>query len=252
MGLKTIIIDDESDAISSLKLIINEYLPELELIATFNNPIIAKKEIPELKPDLVFLDINMPAMNGFELLDNIKEHNFKIIFITAFDEFAIKAFKYSAIDYILKPVDIDQLISTISKIKKEEPSLNNFNLNYNKFLNFLNHHKTKKLMVSTLDDVHYLDTDDIIYIHAEGSYAKIIRNNNSPILVSKNLKDFESQLHYEHFFRSHNSYLINLNFVKKFLKSDGGSIEMSNGDITPISKRKRNEFNEIMIKIFNL
>ncbi len=247
MELKTVIIDNELDAISSLELLINEYLPELDLIATFDNPLKALDALPNLKPDLIFLDISMSQMSGFELLDNIKDLNFKLIFITAYDEYAIKAFRYNAIDYILKPIDIDILIDAVSKIVKSKSAGYSTNYNYDKFLDYLNTNNTqKKITVSTKEEVYYLAIDDIIYVHAEGSYAKIFLNNNNPILVSKNLKEIENQLIFDSFFRVHKSYLINLNYIQKFLKSDGGSVEMKNGDLVPISKRKRIEFNEKM------
>ena len=251
MGLRTIIIDDELDAISALELIIRDYLPELELVASFDDPLIALDLLPDLKPDLVFLDITMPKMSGFELLDSIKNRSFNLIFVTAFDEFALNAFKYSAVDYILKPIDIDQLIASISKITKKGNEVKELNLKYDKLLEYINSNKQQKITVSTRDEVYYLNHDDIIYINADGSYAKIFLNANSPILISKGLKDIESQLINNIFFRVHKSYLININYVNKLLKSDGGSIEMSNGDLIPISKRKRAEFDEKMNKIFS-
>jgi len=247
LGLKTIIIDDELHSIEQIETIIGEYLPELELIATFNNPLKALNSIVNLNPDLIFLDISMPQMSGFDFLDNIKEKNFKVVFITAYDEYAIKAFKYNAIDYLLKPIDLDILIDTVARIIKTCDIEGNSNTNYDKLLDYLNPSNTpQKIAVSTRDEVYYIALDEIIYIQAEGSYAKIILNGKNSILLSKGLKDIENQLMFDIFFRTHKSYLINLNYVKKFLKTDGGSVQMSNGDLIPISKRKRIEFNDKM------
>ncbi len=245
MEIKTVIIDDELDSISSLELIINDYLPELKVIETFSNPLRALDALPNLKPDLLFLDISMPQMSGFELIDNLPELNFNIIFITAFDEYAIKAFRYSAIDYIIKPIDIDILIDAISKIIKPVYTNNQTNQKYDKLLEYINKNNAqRKITVSTKEEVFYILPDDIIYVRAEGSYAKIVLNENKPILVSKTLKDIEKLLILNNFFRVHKSYLINLNYVKKILKNGGGNIQMTNGELIPISIRKRSEFNK--------
>jgi len=245
LEIKTVIIDDELDSISSLELIINDYLPELKVIETFSNPLRALDALPNLKPDLLFLDISMPQMSGFELIDNLPELNFNIIFITAFDEYAIKAFRYSAIDYIIKPIDIDILIDAISKIIKPVYTNNQTNQKYDKLLEYINKNNAqRKITVSTKEEVFYILPDDIIYVRAEGSYAKIVLNENKPILVSKTLKDIEKLLILNNFFRVHKSYLINLNYVKKILKNGGGNIQMTNGELIPISIRKRSEFNK--------
>lgn len=247
LEIKTVIIDDEPHVISSLEAVINDYLPELNIIGAFDNPLKALAELPSLNPDLIFLDISMTQMSGFELLDNIKELNFKVIFITSFDEYAIKAFRYSAVDYILKPIDLDILIDAVSKVVKSANKGTYTDHSYGKLLDYINTNNIQqKIVVPTKNEVFYLLPNDIIYVSAEGSYAKIFLNDNSPILVSKTLKDIESQISFDNFLRIHKSFLINVNFVKKFLKTDGGSVQMTNGDQIPISKRRRIEFNKKM------
>jgi len=246
--MRTLIIDDEPDAVNALKIIIEEFLPELTIVGSFSDPIKAIEGIPKLNPELVFLDINMPGLNGFELLESLPHRDFKTIFVTAYDEYALKAFKYSAIDYILKPIDIDELISAVQRAISSNNTVTNKSdeTKYEKLFQTVNKKQSEKLVVSTYEGIYYINPLNIIYIQADSSYSKIIFKNDEPLFVAKSLKEFEELLQANNFFRNHHSYLINLNFVRKYTRVDGGNIEMSNGDQIPLARRKKNEFYEFM------
>jgi len=248
--MRTLIIDDEPDALNALKIIIEEFLPKLEIIASFSDPVKALEEIPGLSPELVFLDINMPGLNGFELLESLKVRNFKTIFVTAYDEYAIKAFKYSAIDYILKPIDIDELISAVKRAVGLNTHIDETDeIKYKKLFESINNKLLEKLVVSTYEGIYYIEPKDVIYIQADGNYSKVTFKYTQALLVAKSLKEFEELLPSSNFFRNHHSFLINLNFVRKYTRTDGGSIEMTNGDQIPLARRKKNEFYDLMKKV---
>ncbi len=249
--MRTLIIDDEPDAVNALKIIIEEFVPELTIVGSFSDPIKALEGIPQINPELIFLDINMPGLNGFELLESLPHRNFKTIFVTAYDEYAIKAFKYSAVDYILKPIDIDELILAINRaIAVKSPiSDESDEGKYSKLLHSVNNNRPDKLVISTYEGIYYIDPSNVIYIQADGGYSKIIFKDNDPLFVAKSLKEFEELLKTNNFFRNHHSFLINLNFVRKYTRVDGGNIEMINGDQIPLARRKKNEFYDFMKSI---
>ncbi len=245
--MRTLIIDDEPDAVNALKIIIEEFIPELNVIGSFSDPLQARDEIPKMNPELVFLDINMPGLSGFELLESLQNRNFKTIFITAYDEYAIKAFKYSAVDYILKPIDIDELVAAVKRATNvNNPSTEQTDNKYKKLFESIRNDRPQKLVVSTYEGIYYIDAEDVIYIQADGNYSKLIFKETEPLFVAKGLKEFEELLPTSNFFRNHHSFLINLNFVRKYTRVEGGSVEMINGDQIPLARRKKNEFYDLM------
>ena len=249
--IKVVIIDDEQDAINSIELIINEYCSNAEVIGTASSAVEGRTVILAQKPDLVFLDIEMPRGNGFDLLEMLPERNFEIIFITAYNNFAIKAFKYSAIDYILKPIDIDEFIEAVDRAEKrialyKETQIDRNKDKYNLLLENIQTNKPTKIMVPTSEGQTYIEITNINRIEAEGSYSTIFLRSDKKILVSKNLKEFENMLSDNDFFRPHNSHLINLEYVKKYVLKDGGYIEMTDKTIVPISRRRKESFIEKM------
>ncbi|OQX96962.1 MAG: hypothetical protein B6I20_13675 [Bacteroidetes bacterium 4572_117] len=248
--MRTLIIDDEPDAIDALRIIIEELLPELEIIGSYSNSTEALEDIPQLNPGLVLLDINMPGLNGFELLESLKDRNFKTIFITAYDDYAIKAFKYSAVDYILKPIDIDELVSAVKRsISPNKGPGESDELKYKKLFEIIKGNQSEKLVITTYDGTYYIDPQDVIYVQADSNYSSFIFNNAKELFVAKGLKDFADLLPSTYFFRSHHSFLINLNFVRRYMRNEGGSIEMVNGAQIPLARRKKNEFYDLMKKL---
>ena len=236
--LNIVLIDDENDALEALEWKLINHI-EKATITKCNSPIKAIKVIENLKPDIVFLDIQMPEMDGFTLIENLTYRNFNLIFTTAHDEFALKAIKVSAIDYLLKPVDRDELIAAIGKIRMQEKDalledklellLGNLNKNHD------------KINISADGKVYLLDKDEVVMLKSDKSYTTIYLTSDQEIVVSKTLKEVEKKFQFSQFYRVHNSYLINLNHVKEYLKGLGGELIMTNGETASISRTKKAE-----------
>lgn len=242
---KVLIVDDEKDALEALEWKLNTYIKDVD-ITLCNSPIKALTLINEIKPDIVFLDIHMPEMDGFTFLDKLSHRNFNLIFTTAHNEFAIKAFKVSAVDYLLKPVDKDELIAAVEKVKlsKEQPKEDN--ALENKLQMLLNNlgpttSSNEKIHISADGKVYLLEKEEVVMMEADKSYTTIYLNNGQEIVVSKTLKEVEKSFQFPRFYRVHNSYLINLDHVKEYLKGLGGELIMSNGKTASISRSKKAE-----------
>ena len=241
--LITIIIDDESDAVDFISSIIEEYCPDLQVSGQAYNVKEGVKLINEVKPELVFLDVEMPNGTGFDLLTHFPEKNFDVIFITAFNHYAIKAIKFSAVDYILKPININEFIEAVNRVT-DKRSNNTFidNENIEALLENIRSLHPTRLVIPTSDGREYLNPNDIIRIEADRSYSWFFIINRHKILVSKHLKEFQDLLNDRNFFRPHNSHLINLDFVKKYVRHDGGYIEMTDGAQVPVSRNRKDLF----------
>lgn len=247
--LKVVIIDDEPDAVQFIRGIIEEYCPGLKITGTANSARDGVTVITQTQPDLVFLDVQMPHGTGFDLLSSFPKKTFDVIFITAYNHYAIQAIKFSAVDYILKPVNISELIEAVNKVEQKRSNREYRNLDYSNLLENLMAPKPTKLAIPTNDGIEYLNTTDIIRIEADRSYSWFFLTDKRKYLVSRNLKEYQELLQDIDFFRPHNSHLINMNFVKKFIRHEGGYIEMSDGSTVPISRGKRDLFLLQMAKI---
>lgn len=232
MKIKAIIIDDEVRARVALQLLIEEYCPNIEILEQCETLAEGIRAIHKHSPNLVFLDIEMPGHSGLELFDFFHEEdiNFSIIFTTAYSQYAIKAFKFSAIDYILKPINPEELVEAVKrfqKIKSENIKVLKDNLNQNKL---------NKIAVPTGNSIVFLKTNQILYVKGEGSYCEIVLLNGEKMICSRYLKNFEDILSsYTNFLRVHKSYIANLNYVNIYNKSDGGNLEFNNKTCIPIS-----------------
>jgi two-component system LytT family response regulator len=245
MKIKALIIDDESKSRKSLAQKLSDYCPEIEVTGEAQNGEEGIAAIGQHRPDLIFLDIEMPKMNGLQMLEQLNDFEGAIIFTTAYNEYAIRAFKYSAFDYLLKPIDIQELKSSINRLKAKPSRQTTDETGQLKLL--LEHLKgvpglPKKIAVHTQDALHFFEFDEIIRLEANSNYTFLYFANGSKMLASKTLKEFEELLPQKQFFRVHHSTIINLKFVKKYLKSDGGSIEMADGSLVDISRRKKDDF----------
>ena len=237
--LQILLVDDEKDALEALEWKLNNYIDNIE-VTTCNSPIKAIEIINTQKPDVVFLDIQMPEMDGFSMIEAVDYKDFNLIFTTAHDEFALKAIKVSAIDYLLKPVDKDELVASMEKIhksKKEDLLENKLQL----LLNNLNTGNNDKINISADGKVYLLDKDDVVMLKSDKSYTTIFLKSEQQILVSKTLKEVEKKFNFPEFFRVHNSYLINLNHIKEYLKGLGGELIMTNGLTASISRNRKAE-----------
>lgn len=236
-----IIIDDEVKGRIALSQKLHDYCSDVRLVGEAENGEEGIRLIEKLRPDIVFLDIEMPRMNGFEMLLRLPQKNFDLIFTTAYDQYAIKAIKYAAFDYLLKPIDIEELKLAVSK------SNNLQNRNTEKMLEVLNQNlrgKTSlnKIAISSMDGLLFFNINDIVHLEASNNYTTIYFMNRPKLLASKTLKDFEDLLPPDIFFRTHHSHLINLNYIKRYIKGDGGQIEMQNGNYIDVSRRKKEDF----------
>lgn len=235
--MKAIIIDDEKRARISLTYILQEYCPEVTVVAECENLPEGIKAIRKQQPDIVLLDIEMPGHSGLELLDFFDENevNFSIIFTTAYNEYALKAFKFSAVDYLLKPIIPEELAEAIQRVAKQKQRFENFRA----FKENLQQETLTKIAVPSGNTLLFLETNKIMYIKGEGAYSEVFCNDRTKQLISRNLKNFEDILCSDsRFLRIHKSYIVNFNFVTAFNKSDGGSIVLENKIQIPVSPDK--------------
>lgn len=237
--LQILIVDDEKDALEALEWKLNNYVENIE-VTTCESPIKAIDIINNEQPDVVFLDIQMPEMDGFTMIEKLDYRDFNLIFTTAHDEFALKAIKVSAIDYLLKPVDKDELLAAMDKIKTSEDEGDLLENKLQLLLNNLND-TSDKINISADGKVYLLDKDDVVMLKSDKSYTTIYLKTEQQILVSKTLKEVEKKFQFSQFFRVHNSYLINLNHVKEYLKGLGGELIMTNGLTASISRNRKAE-----------
>lgn len=247
--LKTLIVDDEADAVNFIRSIIMEYCPKLKVIGTASNANDGVKMILEHQPELVFLDVEMPHGSGFDLLAQFPNKLFDVVFITAFNQYALKAIKFSAVDYILKPINISEFIEAVDKVIGKRTHSYNQNINYGELLENLKSTLPTKLAIPTSEGMEYLNTREIIRIEADRSYCWFYLTEKRKRLVSKNLKEYKDLLSDRNFFRPHNSHLVNLEFVKKYVRQEGGYIEMTDGAQIPVSRVKRELFLQEMARL---
>jgi two-component system LytT family response regulator len=241
--LKTIVIDDEPDSVDFIISIIGEYCPELEVAGKAYSGDEGVRIIEETGPDLVFLDVEMPKGTGFDLLTRFTVKEFDVVFITAFNHYAIKAIKFSAVDYILKPVNINEFIEAVEKVvrKRSDASVRG-NDNIRILLENLKSATPSRLAIPTSDGMEYINPRDIIRVEADRSYSWFYLTGNRKLLVSRHLKEFQDLLGDRYFFRSHNSFLINLKHVRKYVRREGGYIEMQDGAQVPVSRNRKDIF----------
>ena len=236
--MKALIVDNEVNIIEGLKILLKEYCPEVTDTHCATELDTAYKIINAEPPDIVFLDIELDEGTGLDLLNRLDVIDFQLVFITAFDQYAVDAFKYSAIDYLLKPIDPDDLTNAVSKaqniIDRQNDQLK-FQVLVNNLKNLSGN--SKKIIVTDRDNIYSVDLSSIVYLQADGPYTKIKRFNDF-IFTSKNLKHFENLLTYAGFFRIHHGYLANLDHMRRFDKVDS-VLEMQNGERIPVSVRKK-------------
>lgn len=248
--IKAVLIDDESSAIRNLTKIIEQFCSEVEIIGSAQGVVEGIKLINEKNPDLVFLDIQMPDGTGFDMLECIKNKTFDLIFVTSYNQHAIKAFKYSAVDYLLKPVDIDELNSAIARIKEKRNSSVSGEY-FKELINNLKGDLPSKIAISSATDKEFISVDQIVRLEASGSYTELYLKNGRKLVASKKIKEFEEILSENSFLRIHNSHVINLHEVKKYNKLDGGWIEMMDGSEIPLARRRKALFDTMMKKLAN-
>lgn len=239
--LTAIIIDDEEMGRIALREKLNNYCPEVEIVGYADDGTSGLELIETLNPDMVFLDIEMPNMGGFEMLAQLKEQSFHLIFTTAYDQYAIKAIRFAAFDYLLKPVDIDELKQAVNRIGKSSSK------DTRQKLEVLQHNMESetlldKIAVPTLEGLLFLNIESMVHLEADSNYTTIHLANGGKEVTSRTLKDYEELLPKSIFFRCHHSHLVNLKSIKRYIKGDGGQIELDNGHFVAVSRRKKDDF----------
>src|SRR5690606_8968360 len=247
--IRAILIDDESNSLEMMEWLLKTYCPQVQVEAMCNSAAKGIEAINKFRPDVIFLDIEMPHMNGFDMLEEFDKLSFDVVFCTAYDQFAIRAFKYSALNYLLKPVDPEDLKETIRRIeeKKMAPSREQLELLLEN-IRKPNKPTAQRIALTTGDGMIFVPTKDILYCNAESNYTNVVLTGGRKILVSKVLKEIDEALAGPDFFRIHNSYLVNLNHITKFVRGDGGYVVMQDGASVSISRSKRQEFMELFEK----
>ena len=236
-------IDDDESNLSSLTEKLNKHCPQVEIIARCSNAAEGIQAIDGLKPDMVFLDIEMPVMNGFVMLQQLSYRDFELIFVTAYDHYAIKAIRYSALDYLVKPVEIEELKSAVNKVTVNH-SRKDRGLQLELLLEYLDKKRPRRITIPTSDGLQFIDLENIVYLEASNNYTNVYLANQQKYLVTRTLKDFEQILPPETFLRIHHSTIINRDFIEKYIRGEGGQVMMRNGIVLDVYKRKKVEFLE--------
>jgi two-component system, LytTR family, response regulator len=243
-ALKAIIVDDEPYCCESLATLLERFCPEVKISAICNSGQEALAAIQEIKPHLVFLDIEMPYMNGFELLEKLPAIDFELVFTTSYDQYAIKAFRFSALDYLLKPVDREELQKAVKKVsgRMQSPIPQQLEI----LLQKINHtnNSIQRIALPTMEGLQLVPINSIISCASEGNYTIFLQKDKQKIVVSRPLKEVEEMLTEHSFLRVHNSYLVNMNEINKYIKGEGGYLMMSDGSTVDVSRSKK----EVLLK----
>jgi len=248
--IKALLVDDEVNNLESLQFLLHNDCEGIEVVGKANNAGQARNWLEHYTADVIFLDINMPGENGFQFLSSLVTQNFKVVFVTAYEEYAIQAIKASALDYILKPVNIVELKAAVEKVKRSlsSPVLAEQNqrlMEY--FLQTVNKKITpKKIALPQLSGISFIEVDDIVSLQGDGNYTVIHLNSMQKLVITKTLKDFEELLDQTQFARIHKSYIVNLKYIKEYSTTDGGIVKMTDGNQWSISRRQLESFLEKM------
>ena len=238
--IKAIIIDDENHCIETLQILLKEYCPQVTVLETCRSAKKGLEAIHKLNPDLVFLDIEMPTMNGFEMLEQFHEIPFAVIFTTSYDQYAIKAIRFSALDYLLKPIDPKELIVAVQKIQTQKalPSAEQFEM----LLKQVHHKGTgfQKIAIPTVEGFELILAENISYCQADDNYTHLHLKNKGKITTCRTLKEIEEQLQdFDFFIRVHHSYLVNLNEVTKYVRGEGGYVILNDASTINVSRSRK-------------
>ncbi|MEO0900041.1 MAG: LytTR family DNA-binding domain-containing protein [Bacteroidota bacterium] len=246
MNLKAVIIEDEEKSRIGLQNLVEDYCHDIQVMATAEDVPKGVKAIVKHKPDVIFLDIEMPQHNGFELFEFFTEPDFEVIFTTAYDQFAVKAFKMSAVDYLLKPIDLGELRAAIEKAR--EKRINQHSLEHLALLkDNMSDSRSDRVALPTQEGYLFVSLHDIVRMEADGNYTKFHLGNEKQILVSKTMKEFEKLFQGNNFFRAHRSHLVNLEWVSKYTRAKAPTLTMKDGTEITLSPSKREAFLQSML-----
>jgi two-component system LytT family response regulator len=247
--ISTVLVDDEKDSIRVLQKLLESYCPQVEVVGTAEGVETALAVIQATRPDLLFLDIEMTQGNAFDLLKQLRPLTFQVIFVTAFDNYAIRAFKYSAVDYLLKPVDIDELVSAVERVAERSQQRTIID-QMQAFLDNMGNFQLaqQKMAVPTIDGLIFINLKEVVRLEATSSYTQIILENREVIMATRTIKDYEDVLPGTLFCRIHNSHIINLQKIEKYHKGRGGYVVLEDGSEIEVASRRRQEFLQRLLK----
>lgn len=242
MKLRTVIVDDEPNAVELLSLRLAENCPNVDIVAKCTSSSQAIESINRLKPNLVFLDIEMPNLNGFQILGAIEEINFAIIFVTAYDQFAVRAFRYNALDYLLKPLDTEELVQSVAKVQKKnvvnQSSLQNLQQQY------LSPFLPERIALPYQNGVIFAPIKDILYCESDNNYTRFFLINGQQHIVLKPLREIQELLEERDFIRIHRQFLVNINYIKKFVRGEGNYVIMDDEKSIPVARAQKEKLRE--------
>jgi two-component system LytT family response regulator len=247
--IRTVLIDDETDSIRVLQKLLETYCPQVEVVGTADGVETGLEVIQATRPDLLFLDIEMTQGNAFDLLNRLQPMTFQIIFVTAFDNYAIRAFKYSAVDYLLKPVDIDELVGAVRRVAERSQQKNIVD-QMQVFLENMGNYSLaqQKMAVPTVGGLIFINLREVVRLEAKSSYTQIKLENGEVVMATRTIKDYEDILPETLFCRIHNSHIINLQKIEKYHKGRGGYVVLEDGSEIEVASRRRQEFLRRLLK----
>lgn len=240
--IKAILIDDELNSLQNLQQKLEGFCPDVAIVAATQKPEEGLILIRQHQPDVVFLDIEMPKMSGFRMLEELGEYDFDIIFTTAYNHYSVDAIRISAFDYLVKPIGIEELQHAVERLSKSLHKQTKEKIDILKKSLSDNRSQDDKIAISTSEGIEFIPIKNIIHIESKSNYSKIFLMDGKSIIVTKILKDFEEMLLPYNFYRVHNSHLINLNYIQKYVRSQGGHVQLQDGTLIDISRRKKEEF----------
>ena len=251
--IRVVLVDDEVQSCKSLAIKLKDIAEDIEIAGTFHHPDKAIPGIRKLRPELVFLDIEMPGMNGFQMLEKMEEFDFEVIFVTAYDEYTLNALRISALDYLLKPVDTELLKNALARLRKKI-SIRENSSQTKEQLELLGEtlkeqHAPKRLALATLQGIVFLKINEIIRVEALSNYSTFFLINKQKIMVSKTLKEFEPILTMQNFFRISRSCIVNTDYIVKYKNEDGGVLELQDGSEISVGPNRKNELVELLSRI---
>ena len=251
--IRVVLVDDEPQSCKSLAIKLKDIAEDIEIAGSFHHPDKAITGIMKIKPSVVFLDIEMPGMNGFQMLEKMEEFDFEVIFVTAYDEYTLNALRISALDYLLKPVDTEDLKNALTRIRKKI-SMRENSSHTKEQLELLGdtlkeRHAPKRLALATLQGIVFLKINEIIRVEALSNYSTFFLINKQKIMVSKTLKEFEPILTMQNFFRINRSCIVNTDYIVKYKNEDGGVVELQDGSEIGVGPHRKNELIELLSRI---
>ena len=244
--IRTLIIDDEPMAYRTLKSLLDIYCPEVNVIGKAEDLATGIGLIQRVNPEVVFLDIHLKGHSGFDLLDQISKPDFHVIFTTAHDEFALKAFRYHAIDYLLKPIIPQELIRAVEKVQRTTPQIQKISQQISGLLDNIKKQSFQSLTLSTHEGLHILPLDHIIRLESSGNYTSFFTTSQEKVVIAKGIKEYDDLLPSPPFFRIHQSHIVNLRQIKKLMKGDGGYVLSSDNARLPLARRKKDHLIEYL------